>query len=80
MALGDGDGTVSAIVDYLAYQQVVLGLLPLGTGAVNLLTDLPFQARVIFGDHELTVKTRQVFIATGRFHGARVIAPGAHVD
>jgi diacylglycerol kinase (ATP) len=29
--VGGGDGTISAIVDYFAYQDVVLGLLPLGT-------------------------------------------------
>ena len=30
--VGGGDGTISSIVDYLAYQDVVLGILPLGTG------------------------------------------------
>lgn len=30
--VGGGDGTISSIVDFLAYQDVVLGILPLGTG------------------------------------------------
>ncbi len=30
--VGGGDGTISSIVDYFAYQDVVLGILPLGTG------------------------------------------------
>lgn len=30
--VGGGDGTISSIVDYFAYQDIVLGLLPLGTG------------------------------------------------
>jgi len=30
--VGGGDGTISSIVDQLAYQDVVLGILPLGTG------------------------------------------------
>lgn len=30
--LGGGDGTISSIVDQFAYQDIVLGLLPLGTG------------------------------------------------
>lgn len=32
IVVGGGDGTLSAIVDYFAYQNVVLGLLPLGMG------------------------------------------------
>jgi diacylglycerol kinase-like protein len=32
IVVGGGDGTLSAIVDYFAYQNVVVGLLPLGTG------------------------------------------------
>jgi YegS/Rv2252/BmrU family lipid kinase len=31
IVVGGGDGTISSIVDHLAYQEVVLGLLPLGT-------------------------------------------------
>ncbi len=30
--VGGGDGTLSSVVDYFAYQDVVLGILPLGTG------------------------------------------------
>jgi len=30
--VGGGDGTISSIVDHFAYQDVVLGILPLGTG------------------------------------------------
>src|SRR5262245_51931988 len=30
--VGGGDGTISSVVDYFAYQDVVLGILPLGTG------------------------------------------------
>jgi len=30
--VGGGDGTISSIVDYFAHQDVVLGILPLGTG------------------------------------------------
>ena len=30
--VGGGDGTISSIVDFFAYQDVVLGILPLGTG------------------------------------------------
>jgi diacylglycerol kinase (ATP) len=30
--VGGGDGTISSIIDYFAYQDVVFGLLPLGTG------------------------------------------------
>ncbi|TAK29759.1 MAG: YegS/Rv2252/BmrU family lipid kinase [Chloroflexota bacterium] len=30
--VGGGDGTISSIVDYFAYRDVVLGILPLGTG------------------------------------------------
>lgn len=30
--VGSGDGTISSIVDFFAYQDVVLGILPLGTG------------------------------------------------
>ena len=30
--VGGGDGTISSIVDQFAYQEVVLGILPLGTG------------------------------------------------
>lgn len=32
VVVGGGDGTISSIVDSFAYQDVVLGLLPLGTG------------------------------------------------
>jgi YegS/Rv2252/BmrU family lipid kinase len=31
IVIGGGDGTISSIVDYLAYQNVVLGILPMGT-------------------------------------------------
>jgi YegS/Rv2252/BmrU family lipid kinase len=31
IAIGGGDGTISSIVDYLAYQNVTLGILPMGT-------------------------------------------------
>ena len=31
LILGGGDGTISTVVDYLAYKDTVLGLLPLGT-------------------------------------------------
>lgn len=31
IVVGGGDGTISSIVDYLAYQNVVLGILPMGT-------------------------------------------------
>jgi len=30
--VGGGDGTISSIVDHFAYQDIVLGILPLGTG------------------------------------------------
>lgn len=30
--VGGGDGTISSIVDYFAYKDIVLGILPLGTG------------------------------------------------
>lgn len=30
--LGGGDGTISSMMDYFAYQDVVVGILPLGTG------------------------------------------------
>src|SRR5689334_4703225 len=30
--VGGGDGTISSIVDFFAYQDVVLGILPFGTG------------------------------------------------
>jgi YegS/Rv2252/BmrU family lipid kinase len=30
--VGGGDGTISSVVDHFAYQDVVLGILPLGTG------------------------------------------------
>ena len=30
--VGGGDGTISSVVDYFAYKDVVLGILPLGTG------------------------------------------------
>lgn len=30
--VGGGDGTISSVVDYFAYQDVALGILPLGTG------------------------------------------------
>lgn len=32
VVVGGGDGTISSIVDYFAHQDVVFGLLPLGTG------------------------------------------------
>ena len=31
IVIGGGDGTISSIVDYLAYQNVILGILPMGT-------------------------------------------------
>jgi YegS/Rv2252/BmrU family lipid kinase len=31
IVIGGGDGTISSIVDYLAYQNVALGILPMGT-------------------------------------------------
>lgn len=58
-----------------------LGRLAYGVvGSILLLKDRPFQARLISQDRQTTVTTRQVFVANGRFQGARVIAPEAHVD
>ncbi len=50
--VGGGDGTVSSVVDYFAYKDVVFGLLPLGTGnsfaqTLDIPFDLPGAIRVI---------------------------------
>jgi diacylglycerol kinase (ATP) len=149
--VGGGDGTISSIVDALAYQDAVLGLLPLGTGnsfartlglplslegAVEVVVqgkvadiDLgtvngdyfanvaniglsaavartisrqlkrhfgrcaywiagarlffsfqPFVCRFISREQTLTVRTRHVVVANGRFHGGGLVSPAAHVD
>lgn len=149
--IGGGDGTISAVVDYLAYQDVILGILPLGTennfartlgiplaldGAVDVVAhgkvvdvDLgkvngdyfanvssiglttmvarrvsrrlkrffgrvayvivgakcifffkPFHCHFIAKERNITVKTHQVVIANGRFHGGEVVVPNAHAN
>lgn len=149
--IGGGDGTISAVVDYFAYQDIVLGILPLGTennfartlgiplaldGAVDVIAhgkvvdvDLgkvngdyfanvssiglttmvarkvsrrlkrffgrvayvivgakcifffkPFNCHFIAKEKNITVKTHQVIIANGRFHGGDLVVPNAHTD
>lgn len=151
MVVGGGDGTISAAVPYLAYRDVALGLIPLGTtnnfartltvprtvtNAIGLLTagkvaeiDLgrcadvffvnlvsvglsgqvaahvphclksglgrgaylltaltqlprhqPFDATIITGEHTYFVRTHQLNIANGAFHGGRPITADASAD
>lgn len=52
--IGAGDGTISSVVDYFAYKEVVLGVLPLGTAnsfarTLNLPLDLPGAVDVLVG-------------------------------
>jgi YegS/Rv2252/BmrU family lipid kinase len=52
--VGGGDGTVSSVVDYLAYRDAVLGILPLGTAnsfarALDIPLDLAGAAEILTG-------------------------------
>jgi YegS/Rv2252/BmrU family lipid kinase len=149
--VGGGDGTISSVVDFFAYRDAVLGLLPLGTGnsfvrtlgipvslegavdviaggkvvnvdlglagddyfanvssiglstvvarkisrqlkrrfgriaygiagATVLLSFEPFSCHFISKEKDITLKTRQIIIANGRFHGGAMVAPGANVN
>ena len=55
IVVGGGDGTISSVVDYFAYRDAVLGILPLGTAnsfarALGIPLDLAGAAAILTGD------------------------------